>query len=750
MEEDEVSRALAAADSALRDPTGGATPLGPPVPDEVLAPIAAVERALPNDAPRAATLRARLGCLHAIRYVQGSEHPDRDRSEGLRLLRAVRAADAAGTPGDLTKEDRLRAALLLLPLVAPMPGSRPGGGLPGLGRILDRTSRLGPESADGLESWAAEVDELLARLNAKPLPEPLASQFAQFAPFVRFLRAEPGTRDARPVVELLDRLGAEARVVGPFDDQLKVVFSHLPLMGEQKIPAAPAEEAAGAGPEAGPEPGSPAAEEGADRNAALLELLADATAPGVANPAGVREAIREAVGHLERARDSPGAPAAFRSLLDSVALHEPVLSGFLGRDPARIRAAVERARDAPGGESSFAGQEARARRFLPLALRLAHELDGDAAGLDTAIAELERMKADSESATQLDARRGLLRDLAEIRAPRGSAEAGDASGAIGAGLASSRVLGNEVLMQPGTEHGLRAARAGASRGLVVAGWAVAEGDVARAAAGRGLVLRAAAVPAGVPEQLEALGHRDLAERWRRAAPAAGAAEWPAAGEPLIPSTLRRQALAALRAAPGAGEGPGGAEGAPPGPAELAAGLERCGAHALVYLVPGRPRPPGARARDPRGAAGRAARHAGASHRLPPAHRLAGLGRPAAHRLRPGPGPRARRGRAADRHPHPGPPGGPGARARRGRAAGGAQCLRDRPVAAGPRRGAGADDRVRGAGGHGRGRVALDRPRRGGGAVDGRLPPPRGGGGAGNPRPAAAGRPARGNGSCGDG
>ncbi|MCE0446504.1 hypothetical protein LT493_23170 [Streptomyces tricolor] len=86
---------------------------------------------------------------------------------------------------------------------------------------------------------------------------------------------------------------------------------------------------------------------------------------------------------------------------------------------------------------------------------------------------------------------------------------------------SLRLSADDVLLSRASHRNLRIARAAADRGRKAAFWALRAGRTEDAIgcleAGRSLVLGAAAVSAGVADQLAALGENDLAERWREAA-----------------------------------------------------------------------------------------------------------------------------------------------------------------------------------------------------------------------------------------
>ncbi|MFE4368190.1 CHAT domain-containing protein [Streptomyces sp. NPDC056835] len=243
-----------------------------------------------------------------------------------------------------------------------------------------------------------------------------------------------------------------------------------------------------------------------------------------------------------------------------------------------------------------------------LDLTMRYSLTREPALLDTLIDELERVRDGvregrapriaAEALWQLAAayrERGVLNDdVKDITALEAAKEALTA-------------LAADVLLQAGAEHGLLAARSGASRGVAAALWAASQGRLHEAVAalelGRALVLHAASTSSVVPELLDTGGHHDLAEAWR----AVGAAQSPGAADAQslgaadaqgpeaaeeggvpgeLPSSLRRQALEALGY-----RREGGLLGTPT-LGELADGVARSDADALVYLVPGEAENPG--------------------------------------------------------------------------------------------------------------------------------------------------------------
>ncbi|SFD25733.1 CHAT domain-containing protein [Streptomyces aidingensis] len=333
-----------------------------------------------------------------------------------------------------------------------------------------------------------------------------------------------------------------------------------------------------------------------------MALLVDARSTGSLS------ALRRGARYLSLAADHPGAPY-YRRVLAVVRLPLLALTATLERDPDQIMTAVHEARAALPETELVVNERARTRWAIAMLLEAAHRLTREPARLDEAIAELEAGRAELAAGVDPETSRGLLWQLARSRGERAAAggpgAAADRAAAIGTGLDCLRLTGEAVLLQLGAEHGLRTATDGAGDGLRVAAWAATRagtGDgAADPAAGetrdvlealelsRALVLKAAATSVGVPEQLAALGHAELAREWRRTVPDTGQRNEPLLSDPArvteIPGTLRRRALDVLRGAPGP-------DGAPrpllrvPDAAELLRGLRDSGADALAYLVPG--------------------------------------------------------------------------------------------------------------------------------------------------------------------
>lgn len=323
-------------------------------------------------------------------------------------------------------------------------------------------------------------------------------------------------------------------------------------------------------------------------------------------------ALRSAVDQHAAALAHTGTLPFARPLLAAMEAPLLALATHLEPDSERMRRSLESARAALDEPASVSGQRPRNRVAIALALRALHSREGDPALLDDAIAELELAEADlsAESTRATTDAADLVVPLHEQLATALAQRAGSGdpahddvlrdrlTRALAHARSALRASADDVLLQLGAEHGLRAARAAGSLGVRAAGWAVRLGRpeeaVACLEAGRALVLHAAAAGTTVADRLEALGAYETAEAWRQATVTTGAAgnagpavldevlHPDATGVPRLPSALRREALELVRTAPGAASA---ASGPPPTPV-LGATLVRCRADALVYLVPG--------------------------------------------------------------------------------------------------------------------------------------------------------------------
>ncbi|WTE74892.1 CHAT domain-containing protein [Streptomyces sp. NBC_01615] len=221
-----------------------------------------------------------------------------------------------------------------------------------------------------------------------------------------------------------------------------------------------------------------------------------------------------------------------------------------------------------------------------LTVALHYSLTLDRPLLDRLIDELERVRDGVRKGKGPRIAAEALWNLAKAYRERGvlNQDVKDFT-ALEAAKEALATLAADVLLQAGAEHGLLAARSGASRGVQAALWAGSQGRLHEAVAalelGRALVLHAASTSSAVPELLDAGGHHDLAEAWRAVGADQGAEAAEEGGVPgELLSTLRREALEALGY-----RREGGLLGAPT-LSELADGVAESGADALVYLVPG--------------------------------------------------------------------------------------------------------------------------------------------------------------------
>ncbi|MGW1863551.1 CHAT domain-containing protein [Streptomyces collinus] len=327
-------------------------------------------------------------------------------------------------------------------------------------------------------------------------------------------------------------------------------------------------------------------------------------------------ALRSAVDQHAAALAHSGSLPFVRPLLTTMEAPLLALATHLEPDPGRVRRSLASARAALEAPASVSGQRPRNRLAIALALRTLHVRAPDPEVLDEAIdeliaavAELEEQGGDQARGDAADLVVPLHQQLATALAERagGADPAHDPAAhdrltrALHHARRALRASTDDVLLQLGAEHGLRAARAAGDLGVQAAGWAIRldlpETAVACLEAGRALVLHAAAAATTVADRLEALGAYDTARAWRQAAAVAGASG-PAAlddvlhpdatGAPRLPSALRREALELVRSAPGSAP-----VAAPPPVQILGATLARCRADALVHLVPGTGGAPGA-------------------------------------------------------------------------------------------------------------------------------------------------------------
>ncbi|MFF9486005.1 CHAT domain-containing protein [Streptomyces sp. NPDC014676] len=335
-----------------------------------------------------------------------------------------------------------------------------------------------------------------------------------------------------------------------------------------------------------------------------------------------RADTHQAVIHMENAQESFGGSAHLRTLTDLGAAPLSSLSALLGSGPDHIREGIRRTRTALGKPGLTFDSEVKTRVSLAIGLDTLYLRTGEPDALDECVAELETACRLLPPEGAPDAQSAYWQ-LASALAGRATARAGtpqaaeDLQAAVSAARRSLRAAADEVLLQLGVRHGLRAARRGADHGCTAASWALAAGRVDEAVdcleAGRSLVLAAAAESRSVADRLEALGAAELAIRWREAAvpaaPGAGGAASDGAGGaasdgaggagdaagvvgravfaaagggPGLPGDVRRQALDLLRSEQRETEDMTPADRV----AALRDGLARADVDALVQLLPG--------------------------------------------------------------------------------------------------------------------------------------------------------------------
>ncbi|MGW0823818.1 CHAT domain-containing protein [Streptomyces sp. NPDC002845] len=295
--------------------------------------------------------------------------------------------------------------------------------------------------------------------------------------------------------------------------------------------------------------------------------------------------LRRALMYLREAQEHPAAPVALRGVMTSFETMTSSLQQYVDPSSHSVLEEVERVRASLGGTVVFADQDIRARLGMAIALSVEYERHGNPAALETALREVEAARAAINDRTTGGTAQEVYRHLADLYRTRRAP--GDQERALEATERLLEKVAEDVLLQIGAEHGLAVARVAADRGIAAAVWAAEAGDAATALrvleAGRALVLRAVAASASMPEQLEAYGEHELAAQWREAARTGDGARTPRTPaetpDALIPSTLRRRALGALRAR---------AAGVPGGPEwqEVADVAQRVGVDAVVHLLAG--------------------------------------------------------------------------------------------------------------------------------------------------------------------
>ncbi|MEU7003151.1 CHAT domain-containing protein [Nonomuraea sp. NPDC046570] len=299
---------------------------------------------------------------------------------------------------------------------------------------------------------------------------------------------------------------------------------------------------------------------------------------------GDTETVAAARESLSDMADGLPEGAPFKGLLEFTAAQEMVNQGVRRRDLRRLDAGVDRLRRFLAG-SPPAVIAGGVRLFLALASVDRHRVSALPEDLDTGIGQLEALR--DELGDQHPVMALLPLRLAEAYRLRDDDGLMDRRRALDTGLMALRERFGLVMTQQGTERGLAASKQTATFALMVADWALEDGQPALAVhaleLGRSLVLGAGTATATAGALLRELGEDGLAAEWEESVRHADA---PLPGLPTahIPGDLRTRVLDALH-------GRGTARLLDPPPvSEIAAALAP--SSLLVYLLPPAHRPHG--------------------------------------------------------------------------------------------------------------------------------------------------------------
>ncbi|MEY9910147.1 hypothetical protein ABIA35_006391 [Catenulispora sp. MAP12-49] len=306
---------------------------------------------------------------------------------------------------------------------------------------------------------------------------------------------------------------------------------------------------------------------------------------------------REAQALMRTALDKP-MPTAVRTLMEAAWSSTHMITAVLERQPTEIADAVDSARGLLSADMGSYDGPVQTRLGIASGLMTRYLLtEGPAKdqALGEAIDVLEQAEAALTERTGSRIAGRVLWSLADALRTRHDPALDDNRRAVALTRDSLGMVADDVLLQLNAEHGLRAARTGALRGLRAAGWALEDHRVQDAIEclelGRALVLRSIATAGSVPDRLRAAGETELAEQWESsmsrpigtgpgAGDQVGTVVGEAAGDLDLPSDLRRRALAALRM-PDRRDLPIVAT-----PPQIARHLDAAGVDAVAYLLPG--------------------------------------------------------------------------------------------------------------------------------------------------------------------
>jgi len=259
---------------------------------------ASLNSAVNSDADVLADVQVALGSLYARRYLE-ARAADTDRAEGIRLLRAARAAGRVR--GAVEPDQAMLLVALLMSKIVPLEGTRTPDGMKAAMSFGLQVANGGP-LADELRETHTLLNEVLA---ARP-GDPEVAQLASFANALGLLFAiSASPQNASD--DVLTRLGTAVRDISsavPSDvaDQMDALLS----LGRQFAAFPEPEPSQSAEP---PGTGQPDGDALIDK----LLMLLEATAPGAVLEAELPRLIGrlEAAGADRRSRrPSPGGRSA--------------------------------------------------------------------------------------------------------------------------------------------------------------------------------------------------------------------------------------------------------------------------------------------------------------------------------------------------------------------------------------------------------------------------------------------------------
>ncbi|MER5766913.1 CHAT domain-containing protein [Streptomyces sp. NPDC001985] len=365
------------APEAARTADPAATPVGvgPPDPadrDRLIAELDALEGELaagrPDGDPVLATVRARLGGLYVLRYL--NHHRADDRSRGLRVLRAARESGEL-VPKELIAVETGLAALLLPPIAF----NGLDGTLPRLLEMVEMGRQAELRGSD-FDRDLTELGEILRGLLPRMPDHPEAERMARLADWID-TRPKAGER------EDLAGLADTARLMlagTPYEAEYqRLLDAALMLAGGDRPPGEGPRESLVPPP---PQDGRPAGEEDPAAMVARTVLSLEAFAPGLIRREEL-DALATEVG------DRPGADEA-----DTMtAALARMMQGLRTGAPGDLEEAARLMKGPPdGGATEWL--PAMAGLFSPGLLSAAALTGGSLSDRDQQIARLDALLAD--------------------------------------------------------------------------------------------------------------------------------------------------------------------------------------------------------------------------------------------------------------------------------------------------------------------------------------------------------------------